>query len=758
MAKKIPAPRPNPDHVQVALRKGDFATAGELAHSLYKSDPSPGYLNLLRTTLLTSAKHHAEQDRAQSVERLLAELTAVSYTGPVATLEFAKIHARAGNTRKAQELAASLNDPAALIAVQNELADRALRKRVKDGLPPELHAGYEAILTGFTKYESGDDDGAKTALETIGLRSPFVEWKLLLRGLTAYTAGDDARAIENFSRLNADRLPYRFAAPIRTQIDARFRKAQFPDVASQLDTQFRGLAGPGMALSDALRELRSNMARKRKVSEQFPRLEAVLRQLRTQSPSLEPLLARAMYREIAHHGAQDDLQRYKKLFGAPADDPAFHRIEAMGFEKSGMMPEANRHWGAYEAWLATNPTGWPVEVAKRARAIILNQMAENAMTDVDMPDELADAFSMLFGRRGGPLPLSAAPKKTLDPLPLLNKAIELAPDWDAPAKELVARLLDDDKLDEADRVVRRLLEANPTAVEVIPMLAEALAKAGRATEALDYRLKALAANPLDQMLRITAACAYLGQARRQMIGGELPAALATLESGAELCREFGPAVFLSLQSTIARKQKRIDDADHLQAEAIATPHRRLAALLSLAADAGLAKLPPKQKKPLDDALSAAWKAPALPLEAQYMYAVWHQYASEGVDYRGHKTQVSKIHTLMVASVTADAPEKDFEALISGTVVRQDWKLALKLAPKLQSRFSKNPVFPMMFAQAEIGKAGNGRVPYHRVQTLLLLARRLAEASQDPRHKSLTEVIAEMEKTVDGPNEFLRNFF
>ena len=39
---------------------------------------------------------------------------------------------------------------------------------------------------------SGDDDAAREQLQSIGLQSPFLEWKLMLRGLIAFAANDDA--------------------------------------------------------------------------------------------------------------------------------------------------------------------------------------------------------------------------------------------------------------------------------------------------------------------------------------------------------------------------------------------------------------------------------------------------------------------------------------------------------------------------------------------------------------------------------------
>src|SRR6476620_9732843 len=76
-------------------------------------------------------------------------------------------------------------------------ADAALAwgARGRGALPPTMRAGFDAVWEAFAHYEAGRDPTAFSALQIIGLNSPFVEWKLLLRGLIAYSAGDDGRAL-----------------------------------------------------------------------------------------------------------------------------------------------------------------------------------------------------------------------------------------------------------------------------------------------------------------------------------------------------------------------------------------------------------------------------------------------------------------------------------------------------------------------------------------------------------------------------------
>src|SRR3954452_109478 len=108
--------------------------------------------------------------------------------------------------------------------------------RARAALPLAMHAGFDAVQDAFAHYEAGRDDAAITALRIVGLNSPFLEWKLLLRGLMAYSAGDDGRALDNWSRLDSQRLPATLAAPLRASMDASFRAAQSPARQQSLRT------------------------------------------------------------------------------------------------------------------------------------------------------------------------------------------------------------------------------------------------------------------------------------------------------------------------------------------------------------------------------------------------------------------------------------------------------------------------------------------------------------------------------------------
>jgi len=626
-------------------------------------------------------------------------------------------------------------------------ADRALWASDKSALPPEHHEALDAIRSAFQKYEAGDDDATRAVLQTIGLQSPFLEWKVLLRGLMAYSANDDVRAIENWQRLAPDRLPFRVAAPLRAAIDPAFKRAQSPNEVGKLQQQFRTLLADPMV--NHLRDLPAELSGQQSLKAAYRRAEQIRPRLRELAPDLLPRLANLYYRTLLAHGSPTDLMRHRGTFGSPPDDPDFHKLEAIIHEQSQTTSEANRHWAAYEAWLATHPPSWPADVTQRARALVFYRMAENVAEDED-DEEDDDPFGFFAAPRS-----RGRRAKPPDPVPMWRKAMDLAPGWEPPARELFNHLAAAGKVAEAEAIARKLLEHSPSALPVLESLAGLLSKAGRAADVLVLRTQALAANPLDKRLRILAAYAYNGAARRQLIDGDWAGATATLDAGQALSEEGTPTSFHSLRATIAHKAGRLAEAEDWRAKALAVPSARLAATLYLSVNALLAKLKPKDRKPLDAALAEAFAGAATPREANLLYAAWDMYGVEGLTYRGQPAQEKKIHALILRVPDGDGDLLDFEVMAQSAAMRNEWKLVQKLAPKLRTKFPRNPVFPLLLAEFEFAKTtGYPRPLTHR---LLADAKQFAEASPEPRHRELLPRIAELQRQLD-PGFLFSNFF
>ncbi len=745
MARKRTPPItvPTAERVDAAVRKGEFAVAVELAKGVFARERSAAADRLVKETVLRALAHYADTGRAVEFQRLVAEVEGMRWAEPEWKNRLAVQLARGGLLAKAIELA----EPTLSNTITAHFADWAVRTRSRDALPEPLRPQFDAVADAFEHYRAGWDDPAREALAAVGLSSPFLEWKLLVRGLIAWSTGDDSRAIENFTRLSADRWPFRLAAPIRAKIDPAFASSH-PAAAQQ----YQALNSGGLA--GKLRKVQAELAGKKKLGAAFKAAESAVTALKTSAPHLIPRLANCFYHVIARQGEQDDLARYRKLFGGPADDPSFHKLEALVFEEIGEKEIALQRWAAYEGWLSGYPAGWPADVADRARAILLNRMGGIA---ADLEDEAndPDPFDVDLGGFFAPAARKrAAKRKPIDPSVYLKRAIELAPEWEPPTRELFNRAVVLGKVADAEAAARAHLRHNPQSVFFLNALGTLLLKQGRAAEGLDLRKRALALNPLDSMARHFAAAAHLAHARRVAIAGKPADGLAALTADEELVRTEMRPSFFALRATLFRKLGEKEKAAADEAVALAIPGARLTVRLYLHVNAVLLKLKPADKSAASKAFTAALAEQPDPKEANMLVAGWDVFHHEGLTYTGQKTQEKKIYDAMVRAADGTGPEVEFEGLTVILNSRDQHTLVRKLAPKLARRFPRNPVFPFCLAEAELAKTRGG----YKVTEQLRKARALAEASPDERHKRLLPKIEELLKQSNPFGAMFDSFF
>lgn len=755
MARKRPAksaPMITPALVAAAVRKGDFAAAVELARSLAAAEPSDAHALLLFETVLRKADHHELHGELTEL-RLTLQLATADPTPELSDNSLrhhereANLWAMAGDRKTAETL-----NPVPITT--QHFADYLVRTRSLADVPPEWKAGYDAAVTAFAHYHAGRDDTARDALNPIGLSSPFLEWKLLLRGLIAWSGNDDVKAVENFSRLNPDRYPARLAAPVRVQCDPAFAQTLPDATRSALTEQGKRLRTAGVVTR--LAKVRSELARSRKLGPAFKAVEPAVNDLKKHAPQLLPKLADAFYFVIAKRGEQDDLAKYRKLFGPPPADPSFHKLEAMVFEEIDDLDTSLARWAAFEGWLAGLPAGWSQGLADRARAVLLHRMAGLA-ADIATDAAAPNSFDDFGGFFGAPARKPKAKRQPLDPTAFLKRAADLAPDWEPVAQQLFNAAVERDDLSAAEAAARRFLQHSPQSLTTLSALAGLMSKQGKTAEALDLRRRALAVNPLEASHRHLTGAAVIAHARRLGIDGGLADAEKLLDENKQLLEAVIPTSYHALRSVILRKTKRSAEADAAAEAAKNQTNSRLVARLYLHVNAVLLKLKPADRTAAGKELAAALEEQPAPGEAGSLLSGYDMYAHEGLKYVGQKTQEKKFLDVVLRAVgSPTGTELEFELLAGVLQNRRQYALALKAVASLMKRFPKNPLFPLVAAQSELGKS-KGRAGY-KVTEPLRKAKVLAEASTEPRHKQLLPQIEELLKASDPFSGLFGNFF
>ena len=744
--------------IESALRDRNYAAAVSLSEINNKTNPTPASERVYRQTLLRATRHFADQRqmRAFSDHYAIAERLPAD---PNWTIELACLQAAGWNYNRGLELIAPLADPAATARVTVTAVDRAVRLQEDSVLPMELRAGCQAILAAFRAYEAKNDEAAKEALQAIGLQSPFLEWKLLLRGLSAYTASDNGRAIENWQRLSPDRVPYRLIAPLRAQLDTEFRSTLSEANQITIDRHSRRLLAND--LTGLLKKVPGEFANPKGIDGAFRLAETILPLLKATAPHLLPALGNIFYTAVIRDGAPNHVGKYRTLFGPPPYDPSFDRLQAIAYGHAREDEESLQRWTAYDAWLSKGPKGLPLPQVERVRAIVWQTMGVLA-TDIavhhanEEEDELyAFVSKMMKGEKKSPK--SKAKKNQSDPSFYFRQAAQLAPDWEDPVAALFGYYMTKENLVEAEAVARKLLESNPDSPKPLVWLGNLFSGQGRMAEALEFRLRSLAISQLDPLNRRNAALAYVGLARKFAIEGNIVQAERTLEKDRPLLDAELPSTDAALRAVIAAKKSRPEESDQLEAFAVQQSGARLSARLQLFVNSVLLKVKPAIKTIVSKAYTSVLTEVPTPEEVLMLHAAWCMFVSEGLTYTGQKTQIAKIYeTCSRTAKSSTGTELEFEAVANLLDKEKQYKHLHKLTLELTKQFRKNPLFHLLLAEAEVGKNEN-QLTSRKVTNSLHRALSAAESSPEQRHHDLIPRIQQFLEESD-PSSMMPDFF
>jgi tetratricopeptide (TPR) repeat protein len=611
------------------------------------------------------------------------------------------------------------------------LADAAMElgSSVRNRLPEALRSAFDAVCDAFALYESGNDDAARERLQGVGLSSPFLDWKLLLRGLMAYAAGDDGRALDNWSRLTTGRLAARLAAPLRFALDLVFRTAHLPAVQTVLQRHGDRLVG---GLVPGLRALQGLLARGR-LADAFRQAETLLPELKRELPHAMDRLGECFRAAIIAGGEPEDIGRYRRVFGAPPDDSTLARLEALAAEDRHAWAAAHKLWQRFEQSVIDNPA-WPAADRDRARALLWSRMGRNA------DDAAAN------GRRLQPNAEAC-----------FRKAIALAPDLLEPHEQLFLMLRDRNRPAHALAAGKKLLAKFPNHGPALETMARLSQAKGDTAGALEFARRSLAANPLDRRLRGRLGEVHRARARQLTAAGDLAAARAELDAALGLCDGRPEVGFLAHAAAVAFKAADTDAAEERTQQALAAS--RAAAAFALVAEAIRLKLPKPLKQRFDGAFAEALAGPPAGPAAVALATVFHEQRRHG-SYTGQKGHEKKVQAFVEVAIGGELGEGDLVRLCERLHDLGWLRLLKKASTRGQKRFPRSPFFP--YFEALVHMAPENRLhgpPTWKVEPLLEKARRLADAAppDDAMRRLLRDLDAARRRmAVAAPVAFMLN--
>jgi tetratricopeptide (TPR) repeat protein len=728
-----------------AAGEGRFQQALELAKQLYRYEPTPAHKDLLLKTYLGRAR----------------QLRTTGYTRDAVTVINAGLQQDGTDLgwleQAAQELAACGDVGGALRLLGRLPADSPARGRVmglaadaavaqgaggKPALAPELHADFDRVTQAFAQVQAGQDEPARQALQAIGLRSPFLEWKVLLRGLIAYYQDDDARALDNWQRLAPDRLPARLAAPFRYLIDRPYRDAQAPEAQAALRKQADRLQGDGTV--EQLRAVQAALADQNSLTRAFRLAEGLLPLLRQRSPQLAARLAACYYWAVITNGSPDDVPRYCRVFGAPPDDPGFARLRALAFENVHELAEAHKEWQKFEKSVADHPGAWPAGQAQRVRALVWSHMGSNAAAQPDFDNP--DLPPFVRNHPGRPRPLKPAAEQCFE------HSLKLAPDALETHEKLVDLYRDQRKPQKAEQAARRLLERFPDHVPTIEALADLRMEARDYAEGIALLERAGRLNPLDRTLRRRLNTAHVFRARDHAEAGRFDEARAEYRAALALSEGGDNNSVYCKWAACEFKAGDAARAEELLGQALADVGSRLAVAYSMLIEVIRLRLT-KLKKRFNDEFNALLAQPADGASAAAVADTAASHKAAGVTYHGQKTHEKKVLGYLQKALDAPLTEPQADRVCSSLVTLEQHRLLQEYARRGRRLFPANPYFPFYEAESYI-LMGPYRCPAYQVRELLGEARRLAQdMPPDSRRDALLEVIRRREEMVASVGPF-----
>jgi len=711
---------------EAALRGGRYAEAVLLALDL------PGGNGLLAEAVLKRCAEWRKNSQPTFAADLIRKVLPRFGADDELRGRLARELVECGGLAEAVELVA---DARPLVAAA---ADAAVARGAtgRDTLPADLRPGHAAVLAAFAAFEAGDDEAARTHLNSLGLSSPFLEWKVLLRGLMAWQAGDDARALDNWSRLAGERLPARLAAPLRSVLDAEFARGYAADVQAAWRAAADRLVG-GRLLTE-LRKLQALIGKAGDLNPALRQAEVVLPMLREADPGGEAALVATMIAAVVHHGTTADIERWRKFLPSPPDDPTLNRLQALLADASTQPAQAARHWLAYEKVLAERRSIFGNDT-DRARALVLARAGDRfGAGDLSALDELAAAFSLPTRRPQNQF-------ANADAFACYDAALRLQPDLLAALSGRVQAAIEAGQDEDALEYGKQLLAVHPHHAGTLREMIGVCQRLKRPVECAMYSDALRAAEPLNIGHGLSATAAHRASARAHAIAGNFEAALADLDAAAEA----SPAAVQVQRATLAWLA---GDASAAEAHLAAANLPPAALAGRVLAEAAALKLPRAVKSRFEPVLKLALDAGGPPEVVLALAEMVGDHAAEGFSYRGQKSCEKKAEARLREWAGALQAEAELErACIAAR--RAGWhKLASNAALRGEARFRMNPRFPFEVGVAEIQlRRYSADFARHRLE----IAGRLLDALPPARRpagleREIADAIAEIDELTDVP--------
>lgn len=367
-----------------------------------------------------------------------------------------------------------------------------------------------AVTAAARSIGDGKDDEGLEALRTIGLKSPFRQARLFLRGLSAFYRGQDDEAVRALRSVSRDQVQWPAAEALLLVLEPESADCDGIMRAAPV-LQALGLhrAADGLLVSLVRRHFDQG------------KINAALRVASKVLPAASEGLADSLRRDlpaallVAGVERHSVFERVDRAFPADPQDHRLHRLRAWLAEASGDLDRAIGNWLVVASAAADGSFPLPEEDRALVAAAISQHIGELFARCARADDDHSRSSPFVFGRRSSRH--SALWSRAFE---AFSEAVETDPlnveAWQGQIES--ASYLADKR--ERVRVLERFIKQFPESAEAVIAAARASGERGAFDKGLRFARRAAELEPLNRSIRDIEAWLLCGKGRKKYRAGD----------------------------------------------------------------------------------------------------------------------------------------------------------------------------------------------------------------------------------------------
>ncbi len=724
------------------VSKQRFKEAVKQAKLIHKAEPTAANHQRLEQAYFQRARQLLAAEMPESAVEVARHLLGFGVTDARLVEQLPAFLVAIGLTQDAHRIADGADSsPAKRERLMLLAADQAVlhpeRTKRATAEVPEAALVRQAIDALY----AGDDDKALGLVRDIPRSSPVSEWKLFVRGLSAFYKNNLEEAEANWSRLDPERAALRIVRRLRTLHASEPGQAADAAAFEKLERVVHG-----ETILPRLSEL-AGLVGKNNWVEVLKRITGLRLSLRSVAPGLEEKLTAGLLVGLMEYASSLDydsgtslIRRFMEVAAPLGIDPRWNRFWAVVWEQHGAAG-AISYWTRYVADLG-QCEALKAEERPLAQAIVLNRIAEihleelvagsgedHEFPDFDFDDDDTET---------GPDDDMVSTKE--DVIESIERSLQLAPRY-RPTYDMLLELGERTGDQEViHRARKRILEVFPDDTQTLVAFAKDLYERDDVAGAFDSITRARKLKPLDEDLieievRIrTSLARRLALERRWDEGRAQFAAIEQLRPGA--LRSYA---HLAWKAIFEIKASQRDAADRYEQAAATLVPEPAPLWLVFRVGSVLYKLTRATQKHYLDLWKMELKRKCRSETAGAMASFWMSMAP----YHGRESDTAELLKYLRRSTRLNYRLADLEQVCA---LLLDTKTAHKLVCQLAERGLKtypNAVKLHLAVATGWGQDSQGWRNAHKVRAHLENALELAESSSQREDRELLPVIRRM---------------